>query len=422
MTGNKEPVTDNNKKKTRRFLSEKARRRIKRTLIGIAITLPIVIGAMWYAANHVPWFGAWMADTLRSVIGTEGVAELEEWAYGIEDRWNRYFREGEKPKAYWETPSSTAAQTAVVPEPALTASAAPSGSGSAAAPSEFRPSNVGPYNAKFAAPGDGEWIVIPTPEYPTDGPLLYKTLLHPDAKRPWAEVFAVAMDLTRVQIHVVAGTREPKGTAPGSNAAVRPGVIPATDLPMLIAGFNGGFKEEHGHYGMKVGGVLLIRPRVDGCTIAMDGAGKLIISPWKKVESAESSFAWWRQTPACLIDDGKLHPGLYDENTNWGAALGGGTVVRRSALGLSADGKTLLMAVSNHTSPRAIAVAMLHLGAVNAAQLDINYSYPRFVLFPKAVSGERESVSLFEGFKVEPGDYVREPSVRDFFYMVRRPE
>jgi hypothetical protein len=67
-----------------------------------------------------------------------------------------------------------------------------------------------------------------------------------------------------------------------------------------------------------------------------------------------------------------------------------------------------------------MAVAMAHLGCTSAAQLDINYSYPRFVLFPKSASGEREAVSLFEGFKVEKDDYLREPSVRDFFYVVRR--
>jgi hypothetical protein len=405
----------------KRFLSPKARRRVKRALVGIAIALPIVIGAMWYAANNVPWFGAWMADTLRSIIGTEGVADLEEFAYDLEDRWNRFWREGEKPKAYWESPSG--APSAPSAEPAASASApAPTGSVAAAPPgaAPFRPGDVGPFNPKYAAPGDGVWIPVPLAGSPTEPPILYKTLIHPDAKRPWAEVFVVAVDLRSAQVHVVAGTREPKGTAPGAGEAKRPGLIPATDLPSLVAGFNGGFKEEHGHYGMKVDGVLLIKPRLDGCTIAMTDKGDLRIASWKAVQDAESTFTWWRQTPACLIENGKLHPGLTDENTNWGAALGGGTVVRRSAAGLDAEGKTLLVAVSNHTSPRAVAVAMSHAGAVSAAQLDINYSYPRFVLFPEGAAGQRESVSLFEGFKVEGDDYVRDPSVRDFFYLTRR--
>ncbi len=413
-------------KARKRLLSPKARRRIKRALLGIAIAIPVVLGGAWYAANHVPWFGAWLADTLRSVIGTEGVAELEEYAYGLEDRWNRFWREGEKPKAYWESPSGAASAPAAAP---TAPSGTPAPSGSAPSPAAgattgsaapFNPRDVGPFDAKYAAPGDGVWTAVPLPESPTEPPLLFKTLIHPDAKRPWAEVFAVALDLRRVGLHAVAGTTEPRGTAPGAREAVRTGLIPATDLPSLVAGFNGGFKEEHGHYGMKIGGVLLIKPRPDACTIAMTEAGALRIASWKALQDIDGALRWWRQTPACLVENGKLHPALYDENTNWGAALGGGTVVRRSAIGLDAEGKTLLVAVSNHTSPRAIAVAMTHLGAVSAAQLDINYSYPRFVLFPKGAAGEPEAVSLFEGFKVGKDDYLREPSVRDFFYVVRR--
>lgn len=417
----------------KRRLSPKARRRLRRALLGLAIATPIAIGATWYAANTVPWFGAWMADTLRSVLGTETVADMEEFAYSVEDRWNRYWREGEKPKAYWESPSGAAplpsapsaqpSSSAVAP-PVSASSAAPAPSATlapSAALAPFKPVDVGPVHPRLAAQGDGVWVPVPLADAPTEAPLLYKTLLHPDTKRPWAEVFAVAIDLRRAAIAAVAGTREPRGTAPGASEAKRTGLIPASDVPSLVAGFNGGFKEEHGHYGMKIGGVLLIKPRPDACTIAMADTGELRIAPWKAVQDVEGAFRWWRQTPACLIADGKLHPALYDENTNWGAALGGGTVVRRSALGLDAAGTTLFMAVSNHTSPRAMAVAMGHLGAVHAAQLDINYSYPRFVLFPASPSGERESASLFEGFKVEKDDYLREPSVRDFFYVTRRP-
>jgi hypothetical protein len=418
-----EPFMTTTPKPARRRLSPKARRRIKRALVGIAIAFPIAIAGTWYAANNVPWFGAWMADTLRSLIGTEAVADLEEFAYDLEDRWNRFWREGEKPKTYWDAPSASSGTPAA---PSAEPSAAPSGSGTAAPapaapPGAFRPRDVGPLlNPKYAAPGDGLWVPVPLAEAPADPPLFYKTLIHPDSKRPWAEVFVVAIDLARAQIHAVAGTHEPKGTAPGAKEAKRPGVVPATDIPDLVAGFNGGFKEEHGHYGMKIDGVLLIKPRADACTIAMTKEGALRIAPWKLVADVEDTFEWWRQTPACLLSEGKLHPGLYDENTNWGAALGGGTVVRRSAAGLDPEGKVLFVGVSNHTSPRTMALAMQHAGAVNVAQLDINYSYPRFVLFPKNDAGLRESSPLFEGFKVEKNDYVREPSVRDFFYVTRR--
>lgn len=410
----------------KRRLEATTRRRIKRALVGVVIALPVAVGALWYASNTVPWFGAWLADTLRSVIGTEAVGDLEEFAYGVEDRWNRFWREGEKPKTYWDVPTAPGSVPASPSaEPSASTSAAPAPAGSSAVPAtsaatEFRPRDVGAVHPKWAPPGDGAWVPVPLAESPTEPPLLFKTLLHPDTKRPWAEVFVVAIDLGRTTLHAVPGTREPKGTAPGAREAKRTGLVPDSDVPALVAGFNGGFKEEHGHYGMKVGGVLLIKPRLDGCTIAMTDKGDLRIAPWKVAEPEEPTFTWWRQTPACLAHQGKLHPGLYDENTNWGAALGGGTVVRRSAAGLDPTGKTLFVAVSNHTSPRTIAIAMTHVGAVDVAQLDINYSYPRFVLFPKNDTGQRVTTSLFEGFKVEPDDYLREPSIRDFFYLARK--
>ncbi len=431
-------------------ISTKAKRRIKRALAGVAIGVPLLLGATWYAANNVPWFGAWLADALRSVLGTERVADLEEFAYDLEDRWNRIWRSGERPKAYWGSPSSStggigpssgrqppSSSADLPPSPGPTGSSMTPPPGEAppvrAGNAAFPPRDVGPYDAKFAAPGDGVWVAVPVPGLAPSAapatpaqagsaaePLLYKTLIHPDSKRPWAEVFVVAIDPTTSLLHVVAGTREPKGTAPGSGEAKRTGLIPDSDVASLMAAFNGGFKEEHGHYGMKVDGVLLIRPRADGCTIAMTADDTLRIAPWKAVADVEGTFRWWRQTPACLVTEGKLHPSLYDENTNWGAAIGGATVVRRSAIGLSADGKGMFVAVSNHTSPRVIAVAMLHAGAASVAQLDINYSYPRFVVFPGGEPGQREAVSLFEGFKVDKDDHLRTPSVRDFFYVTRR--
>ena len=39
---------------------------------------------------------------------------------------------------------------------------------------------------------------------------MYKTLLHPDKGRSWAEVFVVAIDLKQVNLYPVVGTQEPQ--------------------------------------------------------------------------------------------------------------------------------------------------------------------------------------------------------------------
>ena len=175
------------------------------------------------------------------------------------------------------------------------------------------------------------------------------------------------------------------------------------------------FKPGHTLYAHRVAGVKAAR-----VVFAAMGDGSLRIASWKAFESAADSAVWWRQTPACLAENGKLHPALYDENTNWGAAIGGSTVVRRSAAGLDPARKILFVAVSNATSPRALAIGMMHTGASDVAQLDINYSYPRFLVFGGTSEEPRISEGLIKDLKWKAEDYTIEPSTRDFFYVVRK--
>jgi hypothetical protein len=122
-----------------------------------------------------------------------------------------------------------------------------------------------------------------------------------------------------------------------------------------------------------------------------------------------------------MVEDGRLHPGLTDESTkNWGATLEGGAVIRRSAIGLSADGRRLFIGISNDTTARAMALGMQRAGASDVAQLDVNWSYPKILLFPRDASGKRHATTLFRGFLFDADDYVRKPSPRDFFYLVRK--
>ncbi|HMJ11379.1 MAG TPA: hypothetical protein VK524_08220, partial [Polyangiaceae bacterium] len=70
---------------------------------------------------------------------------------------------------------------------------------------------------------------------------------------------------------------------------------------------------------------------------------------------------------------------------------------------------------------RAIATGMFHAGAVDVAQLDVNWSYPKFVLFEPGEAGpERKAVALAPGFEFSEDEYIRKRSIRDFFYVMRR--
>jgi len=121
-----------------------------------------------------------------------------------------------------------------------------------------------------------------------------------------------------------------------------------------------------------------------------------------------------------MAEDGQLHPKLQSgQSKKWGATLDGNTVIRRSAIGTTPDGKVLLVGISNHTTARALVDGMLHAGALTVAQLDVNFSYPKFVLFERSEPGQkRQAVALADGFEFSPDEYIRKKSLRDFFYLM----
>jgi len=399
--------------------------RRRRILLGIAIALPVFLLGLWIAIHRVVWLGPFLADTARSVVGPGPVAWLENVAYDLDDRVQKLRRGDDKPEAYWDVPSAKPAAAAPPKPPEAGASAAPAapGSPSPAAPpivGRFRPSDVGPVLKEFSAPGDGVWVAIEDARA-SDPPVLYKTLLHPDGNRSWATVAVVAADLQRLKLHLVAGTREPEAVEKGSEALVRTGLVAPEHQRHLVAAFNGGFKTIHGRYGMRVGGVTLIPPRKDACTVAETADGKLVVRSWKALEGDPGKLLWWRQTPGCFVELGKKHAGLYSEdNTYWGAKIGGDTVIRRSAIGISEDGQTLYVAIGDFTTAPAIARAMAHAGAHNVAQLDVNWSFPKLLLYePRPATGELIATPLCKGFEFTEDDYVRDSSPRDFFYLTR---
>lgn len=370
--------------------------------------------AAWTLVHRVPWLGPMIADGLRAVIGVDAVAKLEDWAYAVEDRFNRFWRANEAPKAYWEVPARPAASA--LSETEADGCKVPA----------FTPRDVAPMHASFTAPGDGTWVPIADERRPDAAPLMYKTLIHPDARRSWSALSVVAVDLRQVRLHMMAGSLEPKTETKEGRGYERAAVIPKEHHAALLAAFNGGFKAEHGHYGIEVEGVTLIAPRIRACWLAMLDDDALVLGDWERLKAREPEARWWRQTPGCMIEDGKLHQGLAvsELNRDWGATLEGDTVIRRSAVAVSKDGKVLYSGIGDHVTARALALGMQHAGAHTVAQLDVNWSYPKFVVYQPRTKGASELVAtkLSEGFELDEDEYLRERHPRDFFYLTKKSD
>jgi hypothetical protein len=379
----------------------------------VAASVPV----LWLAIHEIPWLGPALADGTRAVLGPRPVAWAEDVAYDVQDRFDRWRYKDAKPKTFWEVPSGSAA----LPVTPIPAAVAPDGGATPDAPAElqtFPPSPFAPPIAAVASEGDGSWI----PVKDSGSPVMFKTLVHPDPKRSFAAVAVVAVDLRRVDLHLVAGTQEPASDKVPADH--RPGVIPKEAFGDLVGAFNGGFKATHGHYGMMIEGDTFIPPRDIGCTVALYKDVSIRIRTWPAVKETVAEMIGYRQAPPCLVEQGKVNTALenVEYNRNWGATVSGETVIRRSAVGLDRSGRVLFYGLGEAVTAQALARGMRAVGAEDAAQLDVNYSYPRFLFFDKAEGESPPKVgsALIPGIKYLRTEYVGGAEVRDFFYLTRK--
>lgn len=387
-------------------------------------------GALFAAMHRYPALASAIVDPVRKVVGPKPIAWAEDVVYAIQDKVNGVRKRDQAPVAYWsaEPAASVTAPTGSVAATAGAGSATPAGSGSAAAsasapvdpkwpPPAFKP----PYPV-VATPTDGNWVPIEDPQHPGGPTGLYKTLVHPDPKRGWAVLAVVAIDLDKVDIFAVPGTREPE--SPNLPRAQRPGVVPAAAHASLLAAFNGGWQAVHGRWGMMVGGITLLPARPIGCVIAKYKDGSLRVGVWKALADTEPDMDFFRQTPPCLVENGRVNPATNaEETTGWGATVDGDTIIRRSAFGLDADKRVAFYGMGDDLSAGSLARAMKVAGADGVAQLDVNFSYPRFMIFDGATEGPpKVKAPLAPTPNWKPEEYSTVSTHRDFFYLTRRKE
>jgi hypothetical protein len=393
----------------KKALDPKARKRRwkKGLLIAGATTFALSAGFV-LALHELPWFGPAVADGVRSVVGPGPVAWAEDVVYGVEDWFNVRTQSDAAPKKYWEPQA--------VPEPIVVTTE--DGKKIVIDPMKGAPPAFEPPFPKVASEVDGRWFPMRAAS-DTGDVTMWKSMVHPDPKRPFAAVAIAAMDLQKLELHLQPGTDEPKSQQ--VRRSERPGIVPDDDQKVLVAAFNGGFKAMHGNYGMRIADKQYLPPRDFACTVLRGADASLQISTFSALKGTDSDSGWYRQTPPCLIENGEPNKGLLHEfNKNWGAAVGGDTIIRRSAIGLSKDKRYLFYALGDATTAQSIGRAIEVVGAHDAAQLDVNYSYPRFFVFERGITGASIYEPIIDDIKYSPAEYVGTPSQRDFFYVTKK--
>ncbi|MCL4487246.1 MAG: hypothetical protein M1570_03850 [Chloroflexi bacterium] len=348
-----------------------------------------------------------VVDLVRGVIGPAPVSLAENTFYGLTDAMQRATFHGRTTPGYWTAPPMPPPYALSFPKRVTNAPAPSAGSGT------FQPFTIAPPYPSLAAPGEGAWDPLPNALDPAAPALMYKTFLHADPERPYARVAIVAMDATRLRLHAVAGTVEPASEA----HVPRPGLVSPSDRALLVAAFNGGFKAINGHYGMMVDGQTLSPPRPYADTIALYRDGSVRIAPWTAISDTLSLMRSYRQTPKFLAYQGQVNPALSNSRrVLWGAAVSGNTVIWRSALGISADRRTLYYAAGESLTAQRLAEALVVAGASDVAELDVNLAHEQFLSYT-ADRGNLSEQALIDEMIFPRGLYVSTPSPRDLFYL-----
>ena len=161
---------------------------------------------------------------------------------------------------------------------------------------------------------------------------------------------------------------------PGPAAAGLVGADPAVtgaERRRLLAAFNGGFKLGAGVGGYDQEGHVISPLQAGYASLVIDRSGQARIGIWGHGLPAPGEAVYSvRQNLQLLVRHGRPTPAAADWGL-WGATLGGGEYVARSALGQDASGD-LMYAASMSTTPYDLADALARGGAGIAMELDIN--------------------------------------------------
>jgi hypothetical protein len=217
------------------------------------------------------------------------------------------------------------------------------------------------------------------------------------------------IDHTRTRLALYPGLQEPPAASPRGLGEVPPG-----QRRRLLATFNGGFKAGTGAGGFFVDGHVY-EPFEKGLgTLVEYRDGEIAILNWQG-RTPLRTLVLARQNLPPLVWAGRANVTV-SANSLWGATLGGGAAVWRSAIGVTAHGD-LVYAAADRQTAASLAAMMIALGAARAIELDINPEWPSFIGYGRR--GGRDPIKLVPNPQQRSNRYLT-PDNRDFFAVYTR--
>ena len=282
---------------------------------------------------------------------------------------------------------------------------------------------------KTPEPGEGEWTAptqpwikqLPAPQAGEAPPsMFYRTFVRPDEERPYAKVLLVAMDMRQLDLEMEAGNEDPKPLTgpPGAGRIPRDPAV----YTKIAAAFNGGFKTEHGSYGMMLKKRVLLPPVPGVATVIITKDGRYGLGSWGTnkdvggIQDVESSdIVSFRQNLDPLVDNDKVNP---SGRAQWGYTLPGTTMqTERSGLCVTNAGH-LLYAWGDDVSATTLGKAMKMASCVYGMHLDMNPHHTGFIFtnITELKGRNYKSELLDKQMEIDTARYI-EYAPKDFFYM-----
>lgn len=265
-------------------------------------------------------------------------------------------------------------------------------------------------------PGEGQWQAAG--RLSASCPAIYVTYVRPDAIHTSYVVGIAWMDPKLLRSTLYSGSQIPGG-GPFTNTAP----ISPTAAQTLVSAFNAGFRMGDAQGGYFTDGKTIV-PLVNGqASVVINKNGTMNIGQWGRDQSMSPDVVSVRQNLHLIVDGGAAVPGLNaNDNSLWGATLGGGAYVWRSGLGQTANGAIVYVGGPG-LSITDLADLLVRAGAVRAMELDINTDWVNYSYYappvgqPASPANGSELLSTMTG---TAGRYFQSWWARDFFTMSAR--
>lgn len=158
--------------------------------------------------------------------------------------------------------------------------------------------------------GEGQWIALENDPFIRRNPgvpaAFLTSFVRTDRKRSYTRIYITLWDPRQVEMHMMAGSVEPKG----ASGQAGPGMIPRSPelMKRLVAALNGGFQALHGEFGMMSDGVIYLPPKPYAATVAQMRDGTTGFGTWPNDPVVPPTIRSYRQNLTPLVMDGQINP------------------------------------------------------------------------------------------------------------------